>query len=36
MLVNLRKKATHGAQTVISHFKRESETQHYQPKSLLV
>jgi hypothetical protein len=32
MLVNLKQKQTHSAQTVISHFRRESETQHYEPK----
>ncbi|KAI9327436.1 hypothetical protein BDR26DRAFT_940492 [Obelidium mucronatum] len=32
MLVNLKKKKTHSAQTDISHYRRESETQHYEPK----
>lgn len=31
MLVNLKTKRTHGAQTDKSHFKRDSETQHYNP-----
>lgn len=31
MLVNLKTKLTHGAQTDKSHFKRDSETQHYDP-----
>ncbi|KAJ3329679.1 hypothetical protein HDU76_007401 [Blyttiomyces sp. JEL0837] len=33
MLVNLKQKQTHSAQTDISHFRRESETQHYAPKT---
>ncbi|KAJ3041656.1 hypothetical protein HDV00_008933 [Rhizophlyctis rosea] len=33
MLVNLKTKKTHSAQTDLSHFKRESETQHYAPKT---
>lgn len=33
MLVNLKKKRTHGSQTVKSHFKRDNETQHYRPQS---
>ncbi|RKO92289.1 hypothetical protein BDK51DRAFT_24518 [Blyttiomyces helicus] len=33
MLVNLKSKVTHSAQTDLSHFRRESETQHYQPKT---
>ncbi|KAJ3260903.1 hypothetical protein HDU77_001180 [Chytriomyces hyalinus] len=33
MLVNLKTKLTHSAQTDISHYRRESETQHYEPKS---
>jgi hypothetical protein len=32
MLVNLKDKQTHSAQTDQSHFRRESETQHYMPK----
>ncbi|KAJ3097053.1 hypothetical protein HDU97_005312 [Phlyctochytrium planicorne] len=32
MLVNLKTKKTHSSQTVLSHFRRESETQHYAPK----
>lgn len=32
MLVNLKKKVTHGSQTAQSHFKRDSETQHYRPR----
>ncbi|TPX40580.1 hypothetical protein SeMB42_g04240 [Synchytrium endobioticum] len=32
MLVALKTKLTHSAQTDISHFKRDSETQHYAPK----
>lgn len=32
MLVNLKKKLTHSTQTVQSHFRRDSQTQHYQPK----
>lgn len=31
MLVNLKTKLTHGAQTDKSHYKRDSETQHYDP-----
>ncbi|ORY53172.1 hypothetical protein BCR33DRAFT_711519, partial [Rhizoclosmatium globosum] len=34
MLVNLKKKKTHSAQTDISHYRRESETQHYEPSLL--
>jgi hypothetical protein len=30
--VNLKKKQTHSAQTDISHFRRENDTQHYEPK----
>ncbi|KAI9341037.1 hypothetical protein DFJ73DRAFT_797744 [Zopfochytrium polystomum] len=33
MLVNLKHKQTHSSQTDVSHFRRESETQHYQPKT---
>lgn len=33
MFVNLKKMQTHSSQTDISHFRRESETQHYEPKS---
>ncbi|KAJ3053219.1 hypothetical protein HK097_004771 [Rhizophlyctis rosea] len=33
MLVNLKTKKTHSAQTDQSHFRRESETQHYEPKT---
>ena len=36
MLVNLKKKKTHAAQTVMSHFRRESETQHYTPKYIFL
>ncbi|KAJ3403922.1 hypothetical protein HDV05_007450, partial [Chytridiales sp. JEL 0842] len=32
MLVNLKGKRTKGAQTVVSQFRRESETQHWDPK----
>lgn len=32
LLVNLKTKKTHSSQTYISHFRRESETQHYNPK----
>ncbi|KAL5032977.1 hypothetical protein BDV3_001497 [Batrachochytrium dendrobatidis] len=32
MLVNLKDKHTHSTQTALSHFRRESETQYYQPK----
>ncbi|KAJ3220411.1 hypothetical protein HDU67_000078 [Dinochytrium kinnereticum] len=32
MLVNLKTKKTHSSQTALSHFRRESETQHYAPK----
>jgi hypothetical protein len=32
MLVNLKAKKTHSAQTDMSHYKRESETQHYKAK----
>lgn len=32
MLVNLKKKLTHSTQTVQSHFRRDSQTQHYQQK----
>jgi hypothetical protein len=32
MLVNLKKKETHSTQTIQSHYRRESETQHYSPK----
>jgi hypothetical protein len=32
MLVNLKDKRTHSSQTDQSHYRRESETQHYQPK----
>ncbi|TPX34453.1 hypothetical protein SmJEL517_g02912 [Synchytrium microbalum] len=32
MLVALKTKLTHSAQTDVSHFRRDSETQHYQPK----
>ncbi|KAJ3193575.1 hypothetical protein HK101_004586 [Irineochytrium annulatum] len=32
MLVNLKTKQTHSSQTALSHFRRESETQHYAPK----
>jgi hypothetical protein len=32
MLVNLRTKQTHAAQTELSHFRRDSETQHYAMK----
>ncbi|KAJ3300584.1 hypothetical protein HK104_009919 [Borealophlyctis nickersoniae] len=33
MLVNLKSKKTHSAQTDLSHFRRDSETQHYEPKT---
>ncbi|KAI9095273.1 hypothetical protein DFS34DRAFT_662809 [Phlyctochytrium arcticum] len=33
MLVNLRNKQTHSVQTNSSHFRREGETQHYEPRS---
>lgn len=33
MLVNLKSKLTHSVQTDLSHFKRDSETQHYAPRS---
>lgn len=33
MLVNLKSKATHGSQTELSHFRRDSETQHYVAKA---
>jgi hypothetical protein len=33
MLVNLKDKLTHSSQTDESHFRRESETQHYNPKN---
>jgi hypothetical protein len=32
LLVNLKTKKTHSAQTDVSHFRRESETQHYPAK----
>eukprot|EP00842_Homolaphlyctis_polyrhiza_P000256 jgi/Hompol1/1230/HPOL_003112-RA len=32
MLVNLKDKLTHSTQTDLSHFRRESEAQHYHPK----
>ncbi|KAI8930132.1 hypothetical protein BC831DRAFT_547026 [Entophlyctis helioformis] len=32
MLVNLKDKRTHSTQSDLSHFRRESETQYYQPK----
>lgn len=32
MLVNLKDKRTHSSQTDESHFRRESESQHYHPK----
>ena len=32
LLVNLKTKKTHSTQTALSHFKRESETQHYPSK----
>ncbi|KAJ2994647.1 hypothetical protein HDV02_001386 [Globomyces sp. JEL0801] len=32
MLVNLKDKLTHSTQTNASHFRRDSETQHYEPK----
>lgn len=32
LLVNLKTKKTHSCQTNISHFRRESETQHYDQK----
>ena len=32
MLVNLKDKCTHSTQTNQSHFRRESETQHYEPR----
>ena len=32
LLVNLKTKKTHSAQTDTSHFRRESETQHYPQK----
>jgi hypothetical protein len=36
MLVNLKKKLTHSTQTLQSHFRRDSETQHYQAKYTIV
>ncbi|TPX65418.1 hypothetical protein SpCBS45565_g05200 [Spizellomyces sp. 'palustris'] len=33
MLVNLRTKQTHSVQTNSSHFRREAETQHYEPRA---
>ncbi|KAG4105778.1 hypothetical protein H8356DRAFT_1633378 [Neocallimastix lanati (nom. inval.)] len=33
MLTNLRNKKTHSVQTHLSHFLRESETQHYEPRT---
>ncbi|KAI8801190.1 hypothetical protein BJ742DRAFT_779542 [Cladochytrium replicatum] len=33
MLVNLKNKKTHSVQTDMSHFRRDSETQHYEPKT---
>ena len=35
-LVNLREKATHSAQTVLSHFRREADSQVWLPKEAAV
>jgi len=35
-LVNLKKKLTHSTQTALSHFKRDSETQCYPQKYILI
>ena len=36
LLVNLKSKKTHSTQTNQSHFRRESETQHYQAKYFII
>ncbi len=35
-LANLRQKRTHGTQTGLSHFKRDAESQVWQPKAAMV